>query len=169
MASRILTFFSCTCYLFILISITIIGLTSFITGSIGAGLFITFSINAKNYKNTTCFIVDVDYDRCDDTCFDVLWSVKYRLRNSRSGQYIFSTIIEKFDTLNEQSKNVAFYNERSNHTCYYDKTEVVRVQWEAPTSPQPFFIMMIVGFCVTGIYAICIVIFYLCRLKKCVK
>ena len=169
MASRILTFFSCTCYLFLLSTITIIGFASFIVGSIGAGLFIPFTITSDNYRNTTCLIVDVDYDRCEDACFDVLWSVKYRIRNPTFGQQVFSTIIEKFDTLAEQSNNVALYTDRSNHTCYYDKREFVRVQWEEPTSPRPFFIMMIVGFSLTGVYVICIGIFYCYRLNKCIK
>ena len=169
MASRILTFFSCTCYLVLLVSLIIIGFASFIVGSIGVGLFIPFSITSNHYKNTTCFIVDVNSDRCDQSCFDVLWSVEYFIRQGRSSQYLFSTIMKKFDTSTEQTKKVALYTDRTNHTCYYDTREVLRVQWDPPTSPRPFLIMMIVGFSITAVYLISIAIFYRCRLNKCIQ
>jgi hypothetical protein len=166
MSSRILTFVSCTLYFFLLLNFTIIGFASFILGSVGIGLFIPTLLNYESYQNNTCFIVDLEYDRCQDSCYYVIWSVEYYILNSPSSQYTFSTISQTFSTLNEAEKTVSVYSDRSNHTCYYDIKQIVRVQWNQPSSPEPYLIMMIVGFILTGIYLIFIGIFYFYRNKN---
>jgi len=156
MASRILTFVSCTLYLFILVNFTIIGFASFIVGSIGVGLYVPTFMTYKSYENTTCFIVDIECDTCQDSCYYIMWSVEYYI----SSQYTFSTITQTYDTSDEITEIISVYQIRSNHTCYYDKTKVVRVQWKEPSSPKPYLIMMAVGYSLTGIYLILIGIFY---------
>ena len=162
MASRILTFVSCTLYFFLLFTFTIIGFASFIIGSIGVGFFIPTSRIYNTYKTTTCLIVDVDYDTCTDSCYYVMWSVEYYI----SSQYTFSTIQKTFDTFNEITEIISIYEDQSNHTCYYDQNQNVRVQWNQPASPQPYLIMIIVGFSLTGIYLILIGFFYYYRSRK---
>ena len=64
MASRILTFVSCTLYLSFLIIITVVGFTSIIIGFVGLGLYISSSLNFNSYNSTLCFVIDYDYDIC---------------------------------------------------------------------------------------------------------
>lgn len=160
MASRILTCVSCTLYLFLLISFTIIGFASLIVGAIGVGLYIPTSQTYNNYNNNTCFIVDVKYDACIDSCYYITWSVEYHATR----RYSFSTITQTYETLNEVSEQIAIYSDKSNHTCYYDLTQITRVQWTRPPSPTPYLIMLIIGFSLTGIYLILIAFFHCYRL-----
>ncbi|CAF0810602.1 unnamed protein product [Rotaria sordida] len=164
MASRILSFVSCTLYFFFLINFTIIGLTSFIIGVVGIGRFIPTHITYTTHKNTTCFIVDVDYDICQDSCYCVMWSIEYHI--SKSHKYTFSTIIHIYETLDEALKKITIYNIRTNHTCYYDKTQHVNIRWEKPSSSKPYLIMMIVGFSLTGIYIIIIAVVSFYRSRR---
>jgi len=160
MASRILTFVSCTLYLFLLINFTIIGFASFIIGSVGVGLFVPKFITYQAYENSTCFIVDIEHDTCQDSCYYIMWSVEYYITNITSSQYTFSTITQTYDTADVITDIISVYKVRSNHTCYYDKTQVLRVQWNEPSFPTPYLIMMTVGYSLTGIYLILIAIFY---------
>lgn len=156
MASRILTFVSCTVYVFLLLTFTIIGFASFIIGSIGTGLYIPTERTFNTFHNNTCQIVDIDYGPCQDSCYFIMWSVEFYV----SSQYVFSTIREKFETDSEMMDKVENYNLLMNRTCFYDETLHVRVQWNQPASSRPYFIMIIVGFSLTGIYLILIGFFY---------
>ncbi|CAF2518110.1 unnamed protein product [Rotaria sp. Silwood2] len=164
MASRIVTFVSCTLYLFFLVIITIIGLASFIIGIIGVSRFISTHVAWTAHKHVTCLIVDVDYDSCQDSCYYVMWSVVYHV--SKFNKYTFSTITQTYDTLDVALKKIAIYNVRTNHTCYYHKKQIVNVKWEKPSSPKPYLIMMIVGFSLTGIYIIIIAIVFIYRYRR---
>jgi hypothetical protein len=166
MASRIVSFVSCTLYFILLVNLTIIGFASLLVGCIGAGLFKSTSITYDHYKNTTCFIVDMEYDTCENSCYYVMWSVEYYISNSTSSQYTFSAITQIHDTSKKILEKVAIYKDLTNHTCYYDKRHLVHVQWDKPSSPTPYLIMMIVGFICTGIYLIFIGIFYYCRFHE---
>lgn len=169
MASRILTFVSCTLYFFLLLNITIIGFASLIVGSVGVGLFIPTLVTYDSYQNNTCLIVDIEYDTCGDSCYYIMWSVEYYRLNQTSSQYTFSTITQTYNTLDEILQKFLIYKFRSNHTCYYDKTKIVRVQWDEPSSPKPYLIMMVMGFSLTGVYLILITIFYRYRSQKMTK
>jgi hypothetical protein len=91
-----------------------------------------------------------------------MWSVEYYI----SGQYTFSTITHTYDTFDEISEKAAIYKDRSNQTCYYDKKKFVRIQWNKPSSPKPYLIMVVVGFSFTGIYLIIIGFVYYYRSQK---
>lgn len=164
MASRIIACIACTLYFCLLISITIIGFGSMIVGAVGIGLYIPTSTTYDSYKNNTCAIIDVDYDSCIDSCYYVMWSVKYRVSYGKTRQYTFSTITKTYNTLNEVKKETDIYADNTNHTCYYDQSEVARVQWTRPSSPKPYLIMLIVGFSLTGIYLILIAIIFSYRI-----
>lgn len=169
MASRILTFVSCTLYFFLLLNFTIIGFASLIVGSVGVGLFIPTLITYDSYKMSTCLIVDIEFDSCGNSCYYIMWSVEYYLLNQTSNQYIFSTLTETYDTIDDVSKKISSYKIRSNHTCYYDKRQIVQIQWNEPSSPQPYLIMMMVGFSLAVFYLILITIFYCYRTHQVMK
>ncbi|CAF0793162.1 unnamed protein product [Rotaria sp. Silwood1] len=164
MASRILTLVSCTLYIFLLVTFTIIGVASLIVGVVGVGRYIPTKAAHRTHKNVTCLIVDVDYDSCQHSCYYVMWSVEYRV--AKSNKYTFSTIIKKYGTLGEALAKMVNYNVRTNHTCYYNKKKIVHVQWEKPSSSKPYLIMMIVGFTLTGIYIIIITIVSVYRFRR---
>jgi len=172
MASRIVTCVSCTLYLCFLVTLTIIGLTSVTIGFIGLGLYVPTFINSKAYISNICSIIDHEYDTCrqqnDDSqipCFSIMWSVEYTISNSTYATYKFSTITELYDTSREALDALKIYKDRTNHTCYYHNIQNTNVQWDEPKSPKPYFIMMVVGFSLTGIYFIVIgfVALYRCR------
>ena len=172
MASRVVTFVSCTLYVTLLIGSTVIGLAPFVIGTIGLGLYIPTSIIYNSYKNNTCFILDLQYDSCNsvhhffqDTCYSIMWSVEYYIVNSTSNRYVFSTIKQAYPTLEEVFETILRYKERSRHICYYDKTRTADVQWNEPSSPRSYLIMIIIGFSLTGIYLIIVGSFYLYRSK----
>ena len=156
MASRILTFVSCTLYFSFLVIFTMIGLTSVIIGFVGLGLYIPTLINSNAYEKNTCFIIDHEYDTChrqnDLSCYSIMWSVEY----TASDSFIFSTITKIYETPKEALDILKDYKDKGNYTCYHHETQVTDVQWEEPSSPVPYLIMMIVGFSLTGIYLIVI-------------
>jgi len=161
MASRILTFVSCTLYLSFLIIITVVGFTSIIIGFVGLGLYISSSLNFNSYNSTLCFVIDHDYDTChqqnEDLCFLIMWSVEYTVPNSDvSDRYIFSTITKTYDTPQKALNDLDSYKDNGTYTSYYHRTHFEDVKWEQPSSPTPYLIMMIVGFALTLIYFVVI-------------
>lgn len=159
MASRILTFVSCTLYFTLLVILTAIGLTSIIIGFVGLGLYIPTFINYHAYSSNSCLVIDHEYDTChlrDDICYSVMWSVEYGVSNRTYYRYIFSTITQFYDTPQEALDKLKLYTDKQNYTCYYHKTDVLDVKWDRPSSPRPYLIMMIIGFTLTGTYFIVI-------------
>jgi len=168
MASRILTCVSCTLYFFCLITLTTIGLTSIIVGFVGLGLYIPTLINYNTYITNVCSVIDREYTICEqqnNICYSVMWSVEYLVLNQTSESYIFSTITETYNTAVKALKDFRTYKENNSYTCYYPKDYVSDVQWNEPSSPTPYLIMMIVGFTLTGLYfiAIGIITIHRCR------
>jgi hypothetical protein len=173
MASRVVTFISCTLYVTLLIGSALIALAPFVVGTIGVGLYIPTSIIYDLYKNNTCFILDLQYDSCNsvnkffqDTCYSIMWSVEYYILNSTSSLYVFTTITKTYPTLEQVLGKIIRYKERSHHICYYDKTHIANVQWNEPSSPTSYLIMIIIGFSLTGMYLIIFGSFYLYRSKR---
>lgn len=159
MASRILTCVSCTLYLTFLIILTAIGLTSIIVGFVGLGLYIPTLINYNSYSSNSCFVLDHEYDTChlrNDICYSVMWSVEYTISNRTSQSYMFSTITQIYYSATEALDKLKTYKNNQNYTCYYHKKDSLDVQWNKPSSPRPYLIMMIIGFTLSGLYFIVI-------------
>jgi len=169
MASRILTVVSCTLYFSFLVILTAIGVTSIIIGFVGLGLYIPTLINYNAYSSNICYVVDHEYDTChltNDICYTVMWSVEYPITNQTSEGYIFSSITETYNTPLVALDRLQTYIDGDNYTCYYQKINVLDVKWDKPSSPKPYLIMMIVGFTLTGIYFIVIILIAIYRCTR---
>lgn len=170
--SQILTLVSCTLYCSVVTIVTIIGLTSIVIGFIGLGLYIPTYTNYYIYSETTCLIIDHEYNEChqgdaaaQNTCYSIMWIVEYMIIDSIPDCYVFSTITETYETSAEALGKLKNYQDKTSPTCYYNPSNTANVQWERPKSSRPFFIMMIVGFSLTGAFFIIlgIIIAYRCR------
>jgi len=160
MASRILTFVSCTLYFCILCTLTVIGLTSIIIAFIGVGLYIPTLINYNAYSSNNCFVLSHIYDTCQQqsggTCYSDTWSVQYIVSNRTSQRYQFATITLSFGKATDALNKLKSYLDNNTYPCYYNNKDLMTVKWDAPTSPRPYLIMIIVGFGLSGIYFIVI-------------
>jgi hypothetical protein len=169
MASRILTIVSCTLYFVFLVILTAIGVTSIIIAFVGLGLYIPTLINYNTYSSNICYVIDHEYDTCHLTnsiCYTVMWSVEYRITNQTFERYIFSTITETYNTPVVALNKLQIYEDGDNYTCYYNTINVLNVKWDKPTSPKPYLIMMIIGFTLTGIYFIVIILITIYRCTR---
>jgi len=169
MASRILTCFQCTLPCSIVSTLVVIGLTSAVIGFVGLGLYIPTYINYNAYSENICFILNYEYNECQqentdsqNTCYSIKWSVEYIISDPVSDRYIFSTITEAYDTSMKALERLKNHRDKTDQTCYYHTVIIGNVQWDKPTSYSPYFIMMIVGFSLTGVYFMVIGILTAC-------
>jgi hypothetical protein len=95
-----------------------------------------------------------------------MWSVEYRITNQTFERYIFSTITETYNTPVVALNKLQIYEDGDNYTCYYNTINVLNVKWDKPTSPKPYLIMMIIGFTLTGIYFIVIILITIYRCTR---
>ena len=172
MSSRILKMVSCTLCFSVVATLTVVGLTSIVIGFVGLGLYIPSYINYKVYTEDTCSILNHQYNECNqetsgsqNTCYSITWSVEYLISDSVSDRYIFSTITETYATSMKALERLKNYQDRYSYNCYYHIVNIATVQWNQPTSSIPYFVMMIVGFSLTGVVFIVvgIIIAYRCR------
>lgn len=145
MASRLLSFVSCTLYFSIIISFTIIGFVSLIVGAVGLARFIPTYVTYNTYMKNLCFVIDSDYDIGTDSYYTATWSVQYYASNGTSDQSIYSTITQRYDSIDKTLEKIDYYCIGTRYTCYYDSHNLNQVQWDEPASPQPYFIMMVIG------------------------
>ncbi len=158
MASRILTCVSCTLYVCIICTLTVIGLTAIVIAFIGIGLYIPTLINYNSYSSNNCFVISHTYGTCQQqsgaTCFSDMWSVRYIISNRTSQYYVFATITLTFSKSTDALAKLRSYVDNSTYPCYYNNRDKTTVKWDSPTSPRPYLIMIIVGFSLSGIYFI---------------
>jgi hypothetical protein len=169
MFSRISTVVSCILHFYFLVTITVIGLASIIIGFVGLGMYVPTLINYNSYNKNICYIMDHEYDICtrknDVSCYSLMWYVEYTVTNQTSDRYMFSTITKFYETPVQALKDLRIYEDKNNYTCYYHQILLRNVQWDQPSSPRPYLIMMIIGFTLAGISftVIGLITIYRCR------
>ncbi|UJR36207.1 hypothetical protein I4U23_028939 [Adineta vaga] len=144
--------------LFILGCAAIVFVAALIVGAVGAHRLRVIRDQQRVYTNTICFVSNISdeklsYDcNCDgchpSTCYTEHFAVQYQIAN---GAYISSVIhIDEIPRLLQIQVN-------SSYTCFYDRTNIEKVQWVKP-SERPALTLLIVGFSLVGLITLGVVV-----------
>ena len=164
---------------FLLIVAAIIFIPAVIIGSIGAQRLTSIRNEQKLYLGTTCLVIniteetlpsDCDCDGCHQTtCYAEHFAVLYTIENGTSlygmidineisyrPQIAVSKV--KWSEFSIRDSSVClFIQVNRTYSCFYDRTNVKRVQWSKP-SERSALTMLIVGFTITGVVLLSVLI-----------
>lgn len=162
---------------FLLFVAGLIFIPALIISSIGAQHLSYTRAEQKLFGSTTCLVINITeealpYDcSCDGchptTCYAEHFAVQYTIENGTSlygmidiNEIPYRPQIEVSQTIVERAIQVntcLFVQVNRTYPCFYDRTNVKRVQWSKP-SERPPLTMLIVGSTIAGITLLTVLI-----------